>query len=100
LRQAQRANRPFYLWVHLYDPHHPYEPPEEYRRRAPTPYAGEIMYADAQVGRLLDALDALGLRSTTAVVLLSGHGESLGEHGEPTHGIFLYGASLDVPLIV
>jgi len=100
LRQPQRANRPFYLWVHLYDPHHPYEPPEEYRRKAPTPYAGEVMYADAQVGRLLDALDALGLRKTTAVVLLSDHGESLGEHAEPTHGIFLYGASLDVPLIV
>ena len=93
-------NRPFYLWVHLYDPHQPYEPPEEYRRKAPTPYAGEVMYADAQVGRLLDALDALGLRKTTAVVPALDHGESLGEHGEPTHGIFLYGATLDVPLII
>ena len=62
LRQPRRADRPFYLWVHLYDPHDPYEPPEEYRRKAPTPYAGEVMYADAQVGRLLDALDTLGLR--------------------------------------
>ena len=66
LRQPRRAERPFYLWVHLYDPHEPYEPPDEYRRKAPTPYAGEVMYADAQVARLLDALDALGLRRNTA----------------------------------
>ena len=100
LRQPKRAERPFYLWVHLYDPHEPYEPPEEYRRRAPSAYAGEVMYADAQAARLLDALDALGLRRNTMVVYLSDHGESLGEHGEPTHGIFLYGATLDVPLII
>jgi arylsulfatase A-like enzyme/Tfp pilus assembly protein PilF len=100
LRQPGRGAKPFYLWVHLYDAHFPYEPPEEYRRRAPTPYAGEVMYADAQVGRLLDALDATGLRKNTLVVYLSDHGESLGEHGEPTHGIFLYGASVDVPLII
>jgi choline-sulfatase len=100
LRQPRRAGRPFYLWVHLYDPHRPYEPPEEYRRKAPTPYAGEVMYADSQVARLLDTLDTLGLRRNTVVVYLSDHGESLGEHGEPTHGIFLYGATLDVPLII
>ena len=96
----RRGDRPFYLWVHLYDPHEPYEPPEEYRRRAPTAYAGEVMYADAEVARLLDALDALGLRRRTVVAYLSDHGESLGEHGESTHGIFLYGATLDVPLII
>jgi choline-sulfatase len=95
-----RRDRPFYLWVHLFDPHHPYEPPAEYRDRAPTPYAGEVMYADAQIGRLLDALDALDLRRNTLIVYTSDHGESLGEHGEPTHGIFLYGATMDVPLII
>jgi len=100
LRQPRRGERPFYLWVHLYDPHRPYEPPTEYRDKGPTPYAGEVMYADAQVARLLDALDALGLRRNTLIVYLSDHGESLGEHGEPTHGIFLYGATLDVPLII
>jgi choline-sulfatase len=100
LRQPRRSDRPFYLWVHLYDPHLPYEPPAEYRGRGPTAYAGEVMYADAQVGRLLDALDTLGLRRNTAIVYLSDHGESLGEHGEPTHGIFLYGATLHVPLII
>ena len=100
LRQSRRGERPFYLWVHLYDPHEPYAPPEEYRRRAPTAYAGEVMYADSQVARLLEALDALGFRRNTLIVYLSDHGESLGEHGEPTHGIFLYGATLDVPLII
>ena len=100
LRQPRRDKRPFYLWVHLYDPHRPYEPPDGLPRKAPTPYAGEVMYADAQVSRLLDALDTLGVRGNTLVVYLSDHGESLGDHGEPTHGIFLYGATLDVPLII
>ena len=100
LRAKHRGERPFYLWVHLYDPHEPYAPPDEYRRRARTAYAGEVMYADAQVARLLDALDALSLRRNTVVVALADHGESLGEHGESTHGIFLYGSTLDVPLIV
>ena len=100
LRQPHRGARPFYLWVHLNDPHDPYAPPDEYRRRAPTPYAGEVMYADAEVGRLLDALDALNLRRNTIIVYASDHGESIEEHGEPTHGIFLYGATLDVPLII
>jgi choline-sulfatase len=100
LRRERRADRPFYLWVHLYDPHDPYNPPEEFRRRAPTPYAGEVLYADSQVGRLLDALDAVGLRQRTLVYYVSDHGESLGEHGEATHGIFLYGSTLDVPMII
>src|SRR5918993_3174992 len=100
LRQPRRGERPFYLWMHIFDPHLPYEPPAEYRQKAPTPYAGEVMYADAQVGRLLDALDTMGVRRNTMVVYLSDHGESLGEHGEPTHGIFLYGATMDVPLII
>jgi choline-sulfatase len=100
LRRERRAERPSYLWVHLYDPHDPYNPPEEFRRRAPTPYAGEVLYADSQVARLLDALDAMGLRQRTLVYYVSDHGESLGEHGEATHGIFLYGSTLDVPMII
>ena len=68
LRQPHRGERPFYLWVHLNDPHEPYAPPDEYRRRAPTAYAGEVMYADAQAARLLEALDALNLRRNTVVV--------------------------------
>ncbi|HVO11707.1 MAG TPA: sulfatase-like hydrolase/transferase [Vicinamibacteria bacterium] len=100
LRRERRGDRPFYLWVHLYDPHDPYTPPDEYRRRAPSAYAGEVMFADAEVNRLLDTLDALGLRRNTTVVYLSDHGESLGEHGEAGHGIFLYGATLDVPMLI
>jgi arylsulfatase A-like enzyme/Tfp pilus assembly protein PilF len=100
LRQERKGDRPFYLWLHFYDPHDPYAPPEEYRRRAPTAYAGEVMYADAQVARLLAALDTLGLRRNTVVVYLADHGESLGEHGEAAHGIFLYGATIDVPMIL
>jgi choline-sulfatase len=100
LRDERKGDRPFYLWLHFYDPHDPYTPPEEYRRRAPTAYAGEVMYADAQVARLLGALDALGLRRNTVVVYLADHGESLGEHGEAAHGIFLYGATIDVPMII
>ena len=100
LRRERRGDRPFYLWVHLYDPHDPYNPPEEYRRRAPTAYAGEVLYADSQVARLLDALDAMGLRQGTLVFYVSDHGEALGDHGEATHGIFLYGATLDVPMII
>ena len=100
LHQERRGDRPFYLWLHFYDPHDPYAPPEEYRRRAPTAYAGEVMYADAQVARLLAALDALGLRRNTVIVYLADHGESLGEHGESAHGIFLYGATIDVPMII
>jgi len=100
LREPRRGDRPFYLWVHLYDPHEPYAPPDEYRRRAPTAYAGEVMYADSQVERLLESLDALGLRRNTLIAYLADHGESLGDHGESTHGIFLYGATLDVPLIL
>ena len=100
LRQPHRGERPFYLWVHLNDPHEPYAPPDEYRRRAPTAYAGEVMYADAQAARLLEALDVLNLRRNTVVVYASDHGESLGEHGESSHGIFLYDATLDVPLII
>ena len=100
LRTRRRGDRPFYLWIHLYDPHDPYTPPDEYRRRAPTAYAGEVVYADAQVARLLDALDALSLRRNTAIFYLADHGESLGEHGEAAHGIFLYGATLDVPMIL
>ena len=100
LREPRLGDRPFYLWVHLYDPHEPYAPPDEYRRRAPTAYAGEVVYADSQVERLLDALDARGLRRNTAIAYLADHGESLGDHGESTHGIFLYRATLDVPLIL
>jgi choline-sulfatase len=91
----------FFLWVHFFDPHSPYDPPEpyhsQYRGRL---YDGEIAYTDAQLGRLLEALGAQGLAQRTLIVVLGDHGESLGEHGESTHGIFLYDSTVRVPLII
>ncbi|HEV2494312.1 MAG TPA: tetratricopeptide repeat protein [Terriglobia bacterium] len=98
---SQHANQTFFLWAHYYDPHAPYDPPEPYKRiYAQDLYSGEIAYMDEQVGRLLDALDQHGLASRTLVVVIGDHGESLGEHGEMTHGIFLYDATTHVPLIM
>jgi arylsulfatase A-like enzyme/Flp pilus assembly protein TadD len=93
--------RPVFLWVHLYDAHTPYQPPhpyaERYRGRA---YDGEIAFADAQVGRLMTALTRNGLLEKSLVVLASDHGESLGEHGEKTHGFFIYNTTLHVACII
>lgn len=95
------GSKPFLLWVHYYDPHFPYDPPEPYRQQfAKDPYAGEVAYTDSQVGRLLELLAQSGLQEKTLVVLLSDHGESLGEHGEETHGVFLYDSTMHVPLMV
>jgi Flp pilus assembly protein TadD len=97
----QNGQRDFFLWVHYYDPHLPYDPPEPYKHEyAKSPYDGEIAYMDEQVGRLLAGLDQLGMTSRTLVIAIGDHGESLGEHGEAAHGIFLYDATLHVPLIV
>jgi arylsulfatase A-like enzyme len=90
----------FLLWTHLYDPHAPYDPPEPYGSTHVDPYVGEIMFADAQIGRLLDVLDRRRLTERTLVVVVGDHGEGLGEHGEATHGLFVYDAVLRVPLIV
>jgi len=91
----------FYLWMHLYDPHYPYRPPAPYNEQyKDRPYDGEIAFADAQVGRLISFLKAKGLYGNTLIVLSGDHGESLGEHGEKTHGFFIYNATLHVPVIV
>jgi arylsulfatase A-like enzyme len=90
----------FFLWTHLNDPHRPYDPPEPFRSRYFDPYVGEIAFADTQIGRLLDALDRLELMDRTIVIVAGDHGESLGEHGERDHGIFVYENVLRVPLIV
>ena len=92
---------PFFLWTHLYDPHRPYDPPEPYRSTyGHNPYVGEIAFADAQIGRLVDALERLGRLDRTVVVVTADHGESLGDHGERDHGIFVYEEAVRVPLIV
>jgi tetratricopeptide (TPR) repeat protein len=97
-------DRPFFAWVHLYDPHTPYTPPEPFRSRFPASavgaYDAEIAFADAQVGRLLDALEVDGRLDETLVVVVGDHGEMLGEHGEQTHGFFIYDAAVRIPLIV
>jgi arylsulfatase A-like enzyme len=100
LAQRDRA-RPFALFVHFYDPHAPYSAPGELGQRfSSEPYAGEIAHADRCVAALLERLEREDLLESTAVVFLSDHGESLGEHGEKTHGLFLYEAALHVPLVM
>ncbi len=91
---------PFLMWLHYFDPHAPYTPPEPYQARFPNqPYDGEIAYVDEQLGHVLAVLDELEVRDRTLVVAVSDHGESLGEHGEWTHGIMIYDATMRVPVI-
>ncbi|MDQ7005817.1 MAG: sulfatase-like hydrolase/transferase [Acidobacteriota bacterium] len=95
------GSQPFFVWVHLFDPHSPYEAPEPHRSAHPTdPYAGEVAFTDAQVGRLLDALAASPAAPHTVTALVADHGESLGEHGEEEHGMLLYEATIRVPLLI
>jgi arylsulfatase A-like enzyme/Flp pilus assembly protein TadD len=99
-RGASPAGRVF-LWLHLYDPHDPYEPPEPWGSRfASSPYDGEVAFADEQVGRLDAALARLGLKADTALIVTSDHGEGLGDHGETLHGFFAYETTLRVPFLV
>jgi arylsulfatase A-like enzyme/cytochrome c-type biogenesis protein CcmH/NrfG len=98
---TQNYQKKFFLWMHLYDPHYPYRPPAPYGEQYKThPYDGEIAFADAQVGRLLDFLREKKLAGRTLVVLSGDHGEGLGEHGEKTHGFFIYDSTLHVPVIL
>jgi choline-sulfatase len=90
----------FFAWVHFFDPHFPYDPPSPWRERSQDPYDGEIAFADSQLGRLLGLLERRGLAKGLAVAVTADHGESLGEHGEKSHGVFLYQSSLHVPLLI
>src|SRR5512138_46712 len=91
----------WFLWVHVFDPHAPYAPPEPYATRfAKDPYSGEVAYVDEMLGRLFQAVEARGETGRTLVVLTADHGESLGEHGEMTHSYFAYNSTLSVPLVV
>lgn len=92
---------PFFLWVHYFDPHDPYEPPEPFAGRfRDRPYDGEIAYVDRELGRLLAVLEEAGLAEDTVVVAAGDHGESLGEHGERYHSRSLYEGAVRVPLIL
>ena len=97
----QPSHRPFFFWLHLYDPHSPYDPPEpfhtQYRGHL---YDGEIAYADRELGRLITWLKSNQLYDRTMIILLSDHGESLGDHGEKEHGFFVYNSTVRIPLIV
>jgi len=90
-----------FAWIHLYDPHAPYSPPEPFASRyAGRPYDGEVAFCDELVGRVATALGETGRLDNTLLVVTSDHGEALGEHGEDVHGYFVYEATLRVPLIL
>ncbi len=90
----------FFLWVHFYDAHHPYQPPAEFAESGLDPYDGEIAACDAALRRVVDGLRQRGLDEGLVVAVVGDHGESLGEHGEKHHGTFVYEATMRVPLIV
>jgi len=93
--------RPFFFWLHLYDPHSPYDPPEPFRTQYRGHlYDGEIAYADHELGRLIAWLKQNRLYEGSLIVFLSDHGESLGDHGEKEHGFFVYDSTVHIPLIV
>jgi len=95
------ALSPFFVWLHLYDPHEPYRPPPPFRDAfLDSPYDGEIAFDDAIVAAVMDRMGRLGLRDRTLVVIAGDHGESLGDHGEETHSMLVYDPALRVPLIL
>jgi arylsulfatase A-like enzyme/Flp pilus assembly protein TadD len=97
----ERKAKRFFAWLHLYDPHTPYEPPPPYDKLyANRPYLGEIAFADSEIGRLWGWLQSNGLLEKTFIIFAGDHGESLGEHEEQSHGFFVYQAAIHVPLIV
>ncbi len=93
-------DHPFFLWIHLYDPHAPYNPPAEFRARTRTAYDGEIAFADSQIARVFEWLRAHKEIERTLIVVSGDHGEGLGDHGERTHGMLVYDSTLRVPLVV
>lgn len=95
------SNEPFFLWVHLFEPHDPYTPPEPYRSRyLNRPYDGEVAYADALVGELIAGLRSRRLLDKSLLMLTGDHGEGLGDHREAFHGFFVYDSTIHVPLII
>ena len=96
----KNRERPFFFFLHVYEPHSPYEPPEPFRGRYPSAYDGEVAAADQVVGDFVSGLKRLGLYDPAIVVFLSDHGEGLGQHGEEEHGVLLYREALRVPLLV
>ncbi len=91
---------PFFLWAHYFDPHAPYAPPQPYRDRFESAYDGEIAYMDEQIGALVDGVASLRGRENVWIAIMADHGEALGDHGEPTHGVLLHEATLGVPCLL
>src|SRR5207244_1924431 len=103
--RGQASARPddprLFAWLHIFDPHSPYEAPPEFAAAHPgEPYDAEVAYTDAALGRFFDGLRSLGLLDRSLILIVADHGESLGDHGERTHGTFLYDATIHVPMIL
>jgi arylsulfatase A-like enzyme/Tfp pilus assembly protein PilF len=96
----RKHDGPFFLLFHIYEPHGPHDAPEPFRSSNADPYDAEVAASDDVVGKLLDDLKVKGLYDRSMIVLLSDHGEGLGDHGEDEHGVFLYREALQVPLII
>lgn len=98
---ARAADKPFFLWIHYYDPHYPYEPPPPYSDTfADDLYTGEIAFVDDNVDRILDMLEEKKLLDQTLIIVASDHGEGLGDHREKTHSVFVYEPMIRVPFII
>ncbi len=97
----QSGQTPFFLWVHVFDPHTPYDPPSPFKEKYTDHlYDGEIAYTDRELGRLFEAVEQKAPPDQTVLVVLSDHGESLAEHGEYSHGVFIYDSTLRIPWIM
>jgi arylsulfatase A-like enzyme/Flp pilus assembly protein TadD len=98
---SHRPQGPFFLWLHFYDAHEPYDPPEPFKTHfASEPYDGEIAYTDSVVGSVMEVLRRHGLYQNTVIAVAADHGEAFGEHGEKWHGMFLYDETIRVPLLL
>jgi len=98
---SRHSQGPFFIWVHFYDAHDPYDPPEPFKTRyASEPYNGEIAYTDSVIGGVMDVLRKHGLYKDTLIAIAADHGEAFGEHGEERHGMFLYDETIHVPLLL
>jgi pentatricopeptide repeat protein len=101
LRYLDQTSSPWFLWIHCYDPHDPYEPPQPFATEYKTsPYDGEVAYVDFALKKLFGYLEIQGLFGKTMIVLTGDHGESLGEHGEKTHSFFAYNSTIWIPLLI
>ena len=101
LHWLKGQGKPFFLWMHLYDPHDPYDPPEPFKSKyTSAPYDGEVAYVDACLAKFFAALKGEGLYNSSVIAIAADHGEAFGEHGEQSHGFFLYDETIHVPLLI